>query len=474
MYKKEVSVQLSFADFNQPLGLKLDENNRWIQMSKTVPWGKIEEKYAQLFPNNTGMPAKSVRVAFGSLFIQKHYGYSDRELVEQIKENPYYQYFIGFSEYQTKQPFAPSLLVEFRKRLTEDILTEINELIVENNLQSTSYDDNDDDQSNSGTLILDASCAPQQIAFPQDINLLNEAREHCEKIIDDICKENNILHPRTYRKVARKDYLSIAKCKKRPAKRLRKAIKQQLQYIRRDLGYIDQFLADGVILSAKKQELLSIIKKLYEQQQFMHDNRTHSVPNRIVSISQPHIRPIVRGKAKNPVEFGMKFDLSIDNQGIARVEKQSFDAYNESEVLIGAIERYKNKHGRYPERVLADKIYRNRNNLQYCKERGIRLSGSPLGRPKKNEKVDKKQTYTDAVDRIEVERKFSLGKRKYGLGLICTKLACTSKSSVMLSIIAMNIARLIAVFCAFLYSLLYEKISINENKFTRTKSLKFA
>ena len=206
----------------------------------------------------------------------------------------------------------------------------------------------------------------------------------------------------------------------------------------------------------------------------MFDNRSHSVPDRIVSISQVHIRPIVRGKAKNPVEFGVKFDLSIDNQGIARLEKQSFDAYNESEVLIAAIENYKNKHGRYPKRVLADKIYPNRNNLQYCQERGIRISGSPLGRPKKNEKVNKKQTYTDAVDRIEVERRFILGKRKYGLGLICTKLANTTKSSVMLSNIAMNIARLIAVFCAFFYSLLYEKISANKCELTWNKSLKFA
>ena len=106
----------------------------------------------------------------------------------------------------------------------------------------------------------------------------------------------------------------------------------------------------------------------------MYDNRTHSVADRIVSISQPHIRPIVRGKAKSPVEFGMKFDLSVDNQGFARIEKNSFDAYNESEVLIEALERYKKRHGYYPERVLVDKIYRNRKNIRYCQERGIRIS----------------------------------------------------------------------------------------------------
>lgn len=104
-----------------------------------------------------------------------------------------------------------------------------------------------------------------------------------------------------------------------------------------------------------------------------NDNKTHTVENRIVSISQPYIRPIVRGKSKAPVEFGAKLDLSVEN-GLGRIEKISFEAYNESEVLIPAIENYYKRNGHYPERVLADKIYRNRINLAYCKERGIRLA----------------------------------------------------------------------------------------------------
>ena len=121
----------------------------------------------------------------------------------------------------------------------------------------------------------------------------------------------------------------------------------------------------------------------------MYDNNVHSVPDRIVSISQPYIRPIVRGKAKAPTEFGAKLDLSIDDNGMARIEKQSFDAYNESDVLIGAVERYYKRTGHYPERVLADKIYRNRNNLGYCREHGIRLSGPALGRPKRIQRQTK-------------------------------------------------------------------------------------
>ena len=75
---------------------------------------------------------------------------------------------------------------------------------------------------------------------------------------------------------------------------------------------------------------------------------------------------------------------------MARIEKLSFDAYSESDVLIVAVERYFERTGYYPERILADKIYRNRNNLAYCREHGIRLSGPSLGRPKKDAGTDKK------------------------------------------------------------------------------------
>lgn len=164
-----------------------------------------------------------------------------------------------------------------------------------------------------------------------------------------------------------------------------------------------------------------------------------------MSISQPYIRPIVRGKAKAPVEFGAKLDLSIDEKGIARLERLSFDAYNESDVLITAVENYKSRIGHYPERVLVDQIYRNRSNRAFCTEHGIRISGPALGRPKKDDKADKKQEYIDNTDRIEVERAFSLAKRKYGLGLLTTKLDTTTRSAIALSIIAMNVNRLTVV-----------------------------
>ena len=473
MYKKDRNRQFTLEDFNQPIGLKMNPENRWIKKADLIPWDEIEERYAKLFPSHKGMPAKPLRVALGSLLIQKEYNYSDRELVEQIKENPYYQYFIGLPGYRYEQAYAPSLLVEFRKRLTDEILGEINEMIINFNPSENSNnedDDDDDDSKNGGTLILDATCAPQNISYPQDINLLNESREKLEKMIDTICYEYNEPKPRTYRKNARKDYLALAKQKKRSKKSIRKAIKKQLQYVRRDIDFIETFLKEGKSLSFKDRANFEVIRKVYEQQLYMHKNKIHTVSDRIVSISQPYIRPIVRGKAKTPTEFGAKLDLSIDNQGMARLERLSFDAYNEADVLIVATENYKARTGRYPSRILVDKIYRNRKNLAYCKEHGIRISGPALGRPKKDLVIDKKQEYEDIVDRIEIERKFSLAKRSFGLGLIKTKLDVTTRSSIALSIIAMNVERLAAFsFVKFFVSIFQAK----KFKFFRLLKLNF-
>ena len=159
---------------------------------------------------------------------------------------------------------------------------------------------------------------------------------------------------------------------------------------------------------------MGTIRAVYEQQKYMYDNRTHSVPDRIVSVSQPFVRPIVRGKAGKPVEFGAKLDISVVD-GWTRLECCSFDAYNEAGNLREMAERFRAREGHYPSRILADKIYRNRENLSYCKAHGIRLSGPALGRPKKGETRDKAQDYRDECERVEVERRFSLAKRKCGM-----------------------------------------------------------
>ena len=94
MYKSSDKSQSSFLDFNQPMGLHMNPDNRWIRMADAIPWEVFEKKYRRLFKVKTGNVAKPLRTALGALIIQKKFQYSDRELVEQITENPYLQYFI--------------------------------------------------------------------------------------------------------------------------------------------------------------------------------------------------------------------------------------------------------------------------------------------------------------------------------------------------------------------------------------------
>ena len=453
MYKPSDRSQSSFLDFNQPMGLHMNPNNRWIKMADFVPWDVFEKKYSRLFKAKTGNVAKPVRMALGALIIQTKFQYSDRELVEQITENPYQQYFIGLSGYQEEPPFDSSTLVLFRKRINAQMIAEANEYM----LSSRNKKDDDDNpkpptggmssgnatSDNEGTLILDASCAPVNIRYPQDISLLNEAREKLETIIYRFHKTYGLALPRRYARRARKEYLAFAKSKKHTAKKIRKALRQQLSYVKRDIAYLEEFMSDGYAPEAREILLLLTIFKLYEQQQYMYDNKVHSVENRIVSISQPWIRPIVRGKLNAPVEFGAKLDISIDTDGYARIEKTSFDAYNESGSLKKAAERYKERTGHYPERILADRIYRTRENRSFCKEQGIRFSGPKLGRPDPvTTKTDKKLEYQDNTDRIAVEREFSREKRYYGLGKIVSKCEETQLTSIALSVFVANLFKI--------------------------------
>ena len=440
--------QISLADFKQPVGMNLKESNRWVKKAQTIPWLEIEKRYAALFINRKGNVAKPLHLALGACIIQAEYGFSDEEVALQIQENPYLQYFCGYLGYDDEHmPFDPSLMVYFRKRLTPEILGEINEMILRsaNEQQKHEEDNNDDndksDGGNSGTLIVDATCAPSDIRFPQDVSLLDEARENAEQIIDTLQEQSTKKKPRTYRQKAHKDSLKYMRSRKHTEKKTRQAIRKQLQYLRRDLSAIDSMLQSGLILSPKQQQRLETIRKIYEQQKYMYDNHTHSVPDRIVSVSQPFVRPIVRGKAGKPVEFGAKLDISVSD-GWTRLECWSFDAYNEATKLIETIERYFEREGHYPERILADKIYRNRENLSYCKERGIRLSGPALGRPKKDEQRDRQQTYLDQNDRIEVEREFSLAKRKCNLGKVKTRLEETVAFTIAMSIVVLNLRKI--------------------------------
>ena len=333
MYRPTDRSQNSFLDFNQPMGLHMNPDNRWVKMADSIPWDEFEAKYADLFPSETGNVAKPLRMALGALIIQTKFQYSDRELVEQITENPCLQYFIGLPGCQDEAAFDASTLVLFRKRITMEMIMEANESVLSRKDErkgppsagsSGEGQNPEKEPGNKGTLTLDATCAPAHIRYPQDISLLNEAGEYLEGMIGRFCQYYSLPLPRRYRRQARKAYLAFAKSRKHTAKKVRAAIRKQLGYVRRDIGYLEQFMSEGCVPDMKDIPKFLTILKVYGQQKYMYDHKVHSVADRIVSVSQPWLRPIVRGKATAPVEFGAKFDLSLDTEGYGRIEKARF------------------------------------------------------------------------------------------------------------------------------------------------------
>ena len=93
MYKNSLQ-QLEFENFYLPFGGKLDGNNRWVKLRTMIPWHEFESIYSKkLAQSGMGAPALSIQIALGALIIKERLGTSDEETVEQIRENPYLQYF---------------------------------------------------------------------------------------------------------------------------------------------------------------------------------------------------------------------------------------------------------------------------------------------------------------------------------------------------------------------------------------------
>lgn len=484
MYKRHLNQPSLLDEAENFGGIPLNPENDWVRLTKMIPWDIIEDEYNKKLCPNNGQTACTGRMAFGALLIKERYGFSDVDTVAEITMNPYLQYFIGLVTFQYKTPFDASMMTRFRQRFTPEFLQKMNDLIIgrpviEENTSDSDESDNSNkpgdggtsngdtgggdsaaetqsadaavvSESNEGTLILDATCAPQAIRYPTDVSLLNEARLTTEEVID-------VLHqydltgtekkPRTYRKEARNKYNSFSKSRKKSKKQIRKAIREQLQYLRRNLGIIKEIARehpDGyrIALGTKLIERMATVQTVFEQQKEMYDEKKHTIDNRIVSLSQPWIRPIVRGKQRAEVEFGAKVEMSVV-EGYLRIEDLRWDAYNESTTLQDSVKSYQKAYGHYPARVLADTIFRTRENLRFCKKLGIHMNGPKLGRRAKDDgkayKEALKQEWLESGERGEIERQFGVAKRRYSLAAIVTKLKDSSEAAIHIAVMTMNL-----------------------------------
>ena len=352
--------------------------------------------------------------------------------------------------------FKPSLFLEIRKRTENEVFDSLNVELIKlvsekedkkHNRKGT--DKNNNTPINKGKMQADATVADQYITYPTDNGILNQSRKQCEKFIDKLYdlsgKEGE--KPRTYRRKIDKAYLDYSKKKKKREATHRKMTRKLLECVNRDIkqvnNMLDVFELKGSCfpLRHSEQRMLWVINTSYGQQKLMYDTKNHSCTDRIVSIFQPHIRPIPRGKTKAQIEFGSKLGVSLD-KGFARINTFSWDAYHEGGDLIKQVESYNKIHGHYPELVQVDKIYATRENRMWLSERNIRITAVPLGRRKGKETetyYQKRKRRNEAAERNHIESKFGQGKNGYNLNEIRARLKNTSESWIACIFFIMNL-----------------------------------
>jgi hypothetical protein len=302
------------------------------------------------------------------------------------------------------------------------------------------------------------------IAYPTDSGLLNQAREYTEALIDRLYESQRELwavKPRTYRREAKKRYIRFSKTKRKDKKVVRKAVGQQLRYVRRNLKTLNKMLdlleAQDCSVCWTKAEWRSfwIIQELYRQQEELFRDRRRRIDDRLVSIQQPHIRPIKRGKGGGKdTEFGPKLNVSM-SEGLAKVDRCDFNAFNEASYLQEQVEGYKALYGYYPALVLADKIYWTRSNRKYLSQRSIQQGGLPLGRADTQSKYEKSRRRKINNQRSEIEGKFGQAKLKYGLDNIMTRLPKTTVAQINLIFLAVNLLKVVATSSQYIFVLIW-------------------
>ena len=464
MFNYTSEHQLSIFDFKTDFESKLDPNNRWVKMAALLDWDKFASIYAMNFGSSIGAKSINARIVIGALIIKHIEAKDDRGTISAIQENPYMQFFLGFDHFSSEPIFDPSLFVHIRKRLGNDAFDKMNQIIISKALnlevkqkedsvkKEEEGSDNDNENpsgkiKNKGKLQMDATIADAHIKFPTDLSLLNDGRLKSEELLDLFFKKLNLKVPRTYRREARKNWLNLSKKKRKGVKEIQKGVKKQLSYLKRNLKNIDEILDKRPellrILDKSEYKYLLVIHELYRQQQEMFQEKKHSISNRIVSIHQAHIRPMVRGKAGRNVEFGAKINVSLQ-QGYARIDQLDFEAFNEGIYLESQVENFKRLNGHYPELVQTDDIYMNRENRDYLKERNIRHTGRPLGRKPKASvnRYQKEKLKKERGERNHIEGKFGQGKSKYKLNKIMARLSDTTQSWIGAIIFVLNILKL--------------------------------
>ena len=465
--------QMTFDEMKGSLE-RLPKTNRWVQMGDALPWGEYEKVYNERLKNDkVGASNRPGRMVIAALIIKHKLSLSDEETILTIQENPYMQYMCGLTEYSDQPIFDPSLFTTIRKRITIEDVNALTLELAKKAQQKKDKDDNDEDNTFSGMtqptdVKADATCADAEVRYPTDIDLIEDGSKYIDRMIDKVCGIKKIRKPAgVERNRIRAIYLNVIKRKHKGSKLVKDTLTRMLPLLYRDIltllnliGVDDETY--GRFNCTQKRTIQAVIDMYHQQEEMLREGK-HTCENRIVSIHQPHVRPIVRGKAKAKVEFGAKIGVSIVS-GYSFIDHHSWDAYNEASDLTVHIEKYKERFGCEPKRFFGDKIYLNRENRRILKEKEIQIMGRPLGRPPKNPTQEQIERERIGVSlRNEAEAQFGTGKRTYRANNIRARLPETARCWTAMCYFVKNLAKFMRELCLVLTKICARMLHFGSN-----------
>ena len=415
-----------------PFGGQLEEENRWLKIKGMIPWGELEGEYAKYF-SDRGRPGLDGRLVIG-LFLLKHMSNkSDREVIWELQENVYWQAFCSFEGFVRSKQLNSSSLTKIRQRLGPKFTKELEEKTYRVLIKKKII-------KGKGMLV-DATVVPEKIKYPNDIGLLNDVRKWVVERLKEV-SEITGEKIRTYRRKAKRLYLSFAKRKQKTKKMIEQTKKQMLQYVKRNLGQIkDRVHQFDYFVQKEIEKKIELAQKIYEQQYRMYKEKVNKIEGRVVSFWREYVRPIKRGKGGGKeVEFGPKVCLShVD--GMTFVDEFRHDNYSEAKVEIveQQIKNYEERFGKKPSSLTGDQLYGNRENRQMLKEEQIRDAFKPLGRKSENSQRQEQYLRRKQRERNLIEGDIGNAKEHYGLSGIRYHYVEGSEMWVRLGFLAKNL-----------------------------------
>lgn len=414
----ELQPSLPFTEFDfQQRYLESFKQSELGRIRTQLPLKELAEKLANVFPKEQPQGKKHLFPPEGEvalMFLKSYTGLSDDGLIELLNGSIHMQLFCGVL-IDPQNPIKNGKIVSaIRNRLARCLNIK--------DLQEVLYDKWAPMLANKDLCLTDATCYESHLRFPTDVKLLWESCAWLHTLLSKARKELGERKPRNkYADIdrARLVYAKQRKHTHKATQKLRRGLLNLLCKLICQWNNLCRQYTTSICLNAEQSKRIAAINEVRRQQQ---DLMKKNVQHRIVSIDRPYLRPIVRGKENQSVEFGAKVN-NIQIDGISFIEHHSFEAFNEGFRLKECIDYQEKLTGVAVKRVGADTIYANNKNRKFCTDKGVVTYFVRKGPKPKDEDANLHTTMRIIGNLRATVMEGSLGNQKlhYGVGRIAAR-----------------------------------------------------